>query len=38
VIHVPLVPAAAPICADDFGAASYVSPPPWPVPRATTRF
>jgi len=28
VIHLPLVPAAAPICADDFGAASYVSPPP----------
>jgi hypothetical protein len=27
-VHLSLVPAAAPICADDFGAASYVSPPP----------
>jgi len=27
-IHLALCPAAAPICADDFGAASYVSPPP----------
>jgi len=27
-MHRRLAPFAAPICSDDFGAASYISPPP----------